>query len=59
MPTVTRNLLIANGVLALLFSVETPTSGGAYTLNRGRYRIGDEAAPFANRHGSSLPLPLS
>ena len=43
-----------NALLARWFSIDTPSSGGAFTLNRGRYRIGDEAAPFANRHGSSL-----
>ena len=40
--------------LARFFSLEVPASGGAFTLNRARYRISNEAAPFAGYHGSSL-----
>jgi penicillin G amidase len=38
-------------LLQALFNLETPTSGGIYTVNRGHYRFGDNR-PYAHVHGS-------
>ena len=36
------------------FDVTVPSGGDDYTINRGQMDWGDEAAPFENRHASSL-----
>lgn len=41
-------------VLRRLFEVSVPTPGDAFTINVGRNDLGDDAAPFANRHAASL-----
>ena len=41
-------------VLNKLFDRRIPASGGPFTLNRGRYDISDEQAPFAQTHGSTF-----
>lgn len=40
--------------LAEVFNIRIPTPGDTYTVNVGRYNLGDEAQPFANRHAASL-----
>jgi penicillin amidase len=35
------------------FDIVVPSPGGVYSINVGRMDFGDEAAPFANRHGAS------
>ena len=41
-------------MLNKLFDRRIPASGGPFTLNRGRYDISDEQAPFAQTHGSTF-----
>ena len=41
-------------VLRDIFDVVLPTPGGQETVNRAAFRIGDEAAPFAQGHGPGL-----
>jgi penicillin amidase len=36
--------------LARFFEIEAPSSGDAFSINRGRSDFNDEAAPYANRH---------
>ena len=41
-------------VLNELFDRRIAASGGPFTLNRGKYEISDEQAPFAQTHGSTF-----
>ena len=41
-------------VLNKFFDRRIAASGGPFTLNRGRYEISDEQAPFAQTHGSTF-----
>jgi penicillin amidase len=43
-----------NALLGPLFDLKQPSDGDSYTVNVGRYRIADEAYPFASVHGASL-----
>jgi penicillin amidase len=43
-----------SALLAPLFDLKQPSDGDSYTINVGRYRIADEANPFASVHGASL-----
>jgi penicillin amidase len=40
-------------LLSRWFDIRVPIGGDAYTLNAGRMDFGDEAEPFASRHGAS------
>jgi len=41
-------------LLAKFFDIRVPSPGDTYTIDVGRNRLADEAAPFANRHAPSL-----
>lgn len=41
-------------VLNEFFDIRTAVSGGPFTVNRGRYDISDEQAPFVQTHGSTF-----
>ena len=41
-------------LLNRIFDLRIATDGGPYTVNRGNYNVGDEAAPFAQIHGASF-----
>ena len=41
-------------VLNEFFDIRVPASGGPFTINRGRYDISDERAPFAQTAGSTF-----
>ena len=43
-----------NALLAPIFDLRQPSDGDSFTVNVGRYRIADEANPFASVHGASL-----
>ena len=40
--------------LAQFFDVRVPSPGDTYTVDVGRNTLGNEAAPYANRHSASL-----
>jgi len=41
-------------LLAKFFDIRVPSPGDTYTVDVGRYDLGDEKEPFANRHAPSL-----
>ena len=41
-------------LLAKFFDIRVPSPGDTYTIDVGRNRLADTAAPFANRHAPSL-----
>ncbi len=43
-----------NALLGRLFDLHTPTAGDNYSINVGRYAIGDAREPYANRHAATL-----
>lgn len=43
-----------NAWLKPLFDIRIPSPGDTYTVNVGRHNLGNEDAPFVNRHAASL-----